>query len=320
MPAPTPSPLTILLHGGSGRLHPPGTPFPQQAAYARALAAAAQAGFAMLAAGGHSVVAVEASLRILEDSPLFNAGRGSVFSHAGFNEMDAAIMEGSTLRAGAVAGVRRIKNPISAARAVLERSAHVLLTGAGADEFALQAGLEIAAPAWFRTEERWQQLLALRQAEAQTSPSAPVPTPPAAKYGTVGAVALDQAGGLAAGTSTGGMLNKKFGRVGDSPLIGAGTYANHVCAVSGTGHGEFFIRYTVARDIAALMEYGGLSVQEAAHQVIHEKVAPAGGKGGVIALDAQGNLAMPHSTEGLFWASVRADGRTETNVCNMIIE
>jgi beta-aspartyl-peptidase (threonine type) len=292
-------------------LHPPGTPFPRQAAYARTLGEAARAGFDVLSAGGSGVDAIETSLRQLEDSPLFNAGRGSVFSHAGINEMDAALMDGATLLAGAVAGVRTVKNPISAARAVLERSAHVLLTGAGADEFAAIAGLEIVPPAWFRTEERWQQWQALQQAEASV---------PAPKYGTVGAVALDRAGRLAAGTSTGGMLNKKFGRVGDSPLIGAGTYANHLCAVSGTGHGEFFIRHAVAHDIAALMEYKGLSVQEAAQLVIHHKVAPAGGLGGVIALDRQGNVAMPYSTGGLFWALASADGRTETNVCNMVIE
>ena len=305
--------ITLLLHGGSGRLHPAGTPFPQEAEYKRTLAAAAQAGFAVLAGGGHSLLAVEASLRLLEDSPLFNAGRGSVFSHAGVNEMDAALMDGATLRAGAVAGVRTVRNPITAARAVLERSAHVLLTGAGADEFAAEMGLETAPPEWFRTEERWQQFQALPAADTR-----PAALPP--KYGTVGAVALDQAGHLAAGTSTGGMLNKRYGRVGDSPLIGAGTYANHVCAVSGTGHGEFFIRHAVAHDIAALMEYRGLDVEAAAHQVIHDKVAPAGGLGGVIVLDAHGRVAMPHSTEGLFWALARAHGPVETNVCHMIVE
>ncbi|MDF7814767.1 isoaspartyl peptidase/L-asparaginase [Hymenobacter sp. YC55] len=319
MPLTSSLPCTLLLHGGSGRLHPAGTPFPQQTAYTDALTEAAQAGYAVLSKGGTSVEAVEASLRILEDSPLFNAGRGSVFSHAGVNEMDAALMDGATLRAGAVAGVRTVRNPISAARAVMERSSHVLLTGAGADEFAAEMGLATAAPEWFRVEARWQQWQALQQAEALAQAPSPsnLSTP---KYGTVGAVALDQAGHLAAGTSTGGMLNKKYGRVGDSPLIGAGTYANHVCAVSGTGHGEFFIRHAVAHDIAALTEYRGLSVQQAAELVIHHKVAPAGGRGGVIVLDAQGNVAMPYSTEGMFWALVRADGRVETNICNMVIE
>jgi beta-aspartyl-peptidase (threonine type) len=315
MPSDAVSPFTILLHGGSGRLHPPGTPFGQEAAYAQALSQAAQAGYGVLARGGSSLEAVETSLKLLEDSPLFNAGRGSVFSHAGFNEMDAALMDGATLRAGAVAGVRTVKNPIAAARAVMERSSHVLLTGAGADQFSREAGLQTAPASWFRVEERWQQLQALLQ-----PPEPDAPAQPEAKYGTVGAVALDQTGRLAAGTSTGGMLNKKYGRVGDSPLIGAGTYANHVCAVSGTGHGEFFIRHTVARDIAALMEYRGLSVQEAAAVVIHQKVASAGGKGGVIALDYRGGLAMPHSTEGMFWAFQSADGRVGTNVCNMVIE
>ncbi|GAC1367051.1 MAG: isoaspartyl peptidase/L-asparaginase [Hymenobacter sp.] len=313
------APYTLLLHGGSGRLHPADAPFALRPAYSRTLAEAAQAGYAVLARGGPSLDAVETSLKMLEDSPLFNAGRGSVFSHAGVNEMDAALMDGATLRAGAVAGVRTVKNPISAARAVMERSAHVLLTGAGADEFAAEAGLETAPPAWFRTEERWHQFQALRQAEA-AAPAAPLPGPTSPKYGTVGAVALDQAGHLAAGTSTGGMLNKKYSRVGDSPLIGAGTYANGLCAVSGTGHGEFFIRHAVAHDIAALLEYRGISVGEAARLVIQQKVAPAGGQGGVIALDALGNFATPHNTEGLFLACVSADGRAEIHVCNMIIE
>ncbi len=311
MTNPAPPLFTILLHGGSGRLHPSGTPFPREAAYSQALTQATAAGYAVLAAGGSSLAAVEASLRLLEDCPLFNAGRGAVFSHAGLNELDAALMDGATRRAGAVAGVRTVRNPISAARAVLERSPHVLLTGAGADEFAAEIGLEIVAPAWFRTEERWRQFEALQAGNAAR---------PGTKYGTVGAVALDQAGRLAAGTSTGGMLNKRYGRVGDSPLIGAGTYANEFCAVSGTGHGEFFIRYCVAHDIAALVEYRGLSVRAAAELVVHQKVAPAGGLGGVIALDAQGNVAMPHSTEGLFWSYRRADGRAATNVCNMVIE
>ena len=316
MPPKASAPFTILLHGGSGRLHPAEVPFALEAAYTRTLSEAARAGYDVLARGGSSVDAVETSLRQLEDSPLFNAGRGSVFSHDGHNEMDAAIMAGAHLMAGAVAGVRTIKNPISAARAVMERSAHVLLTGAGADQFAAGVGLETAPAAWFRTEERWQQIQALLQGENASETPATENT----KYGTVGAVALDQAGNLSAGTSTGGMLNKRFGRVGDSPLIGAGTYANHVCAVSGTGHGEFFIRHAVAHDIAALMEYRSLSVAEAARVVIHEKVTPAGGKGGVIALDAHGNMAMPHSTEGLFWAFVHSDGRAETNVCNMVVE
>ncbi|WP_426059273.1 isoaspartyl peptidase/L-asparaginase family protein [Hymenobacter sp. B1770] len=314
-----PFPFTLLLHGGSGRLYPAGAPFLKEEDYKEALAAASRAGFAVLAKGGSSVAAVETSLKVLEDSPLFNAGRGSVFSHAGANEMDAAIMNGFTLMAGAVAGVRTVKNPISAARAVMETSPHVLLTGVGADEFSATSGLETAPASWFHTDERWQQLQVLKEAELRHLSHAQT-LPQSSKYGTVGAVALDQAGRLAAGTSTGGMLNKRFGRVGDSPLIGAGTYANHVCAVSGTGHGEFFIRHAVAHDIAALMEYKGLTVQEAADLVIHQKVAAAGGKGGVIALDSRGNVAKPHSTEGLFWALASADGRQEINVCNMVIE
>ncbi|WP_317175212.1 isoaspartyl peptidase/L-asparaginase family protein [Hymenobacter qilianensis] len=306
MPSPSFYPATLLLHGGSGRLHPPGTPFPQQAAYTRTLSEAAHAGYAVLTSGGTSLDAVETSLQLLEDSPLFNAGRGSVFSRAGVNEMDAALMDGATLRAGAVAGVRTVKNPITAARAVLERSPYVLLTGAGADEFAAHMGLETAPAAWFRTEERWQQWQALQGGAAPGSTRWDVDLP-ATKYGTVGAVALDQAGHLAAGTSTGGMLNKAYGRVGDSPLIGAGTYANHGCAVSGTGHGEYFIRHAVAHDIAAIVEYTGLGVQEAAQQVI-DKVARAGGEGALLPSTGRGTQRCPTARRGCFgpWSAPMA--------------
>jgi beta-aspartyl-peptidase (threonine type) len=260
------------------------------------------------------VLAVEAAIKILEDSPLFNAGRGAVYSNDEIVELDASIMHGAALKAGSVAGVKTIKNPITAARLVMETSEHVMMTGSGAEKFANKNNLEIVDPSYFKTEDRWNQIVALKESESLLNE-----IPNSSKFGTVGAVALDVFGNLAAGTSTGGMLNKRYGRVGDSPIIGAGTYANHVCAVSGTGHGEYFIRHTIARDIAALMEYKGLTVAQASQQMI-DKVTQAGGIGGVIALDSSGNFAMPHSTEGMFWAYITSDGKTEVNVCNMIIE
>ena len=309
------APIAIVIHGGSGRLYKEEMPPEKELAYKQALKEAVQAGYAVLKKGGSAVAAVEASVCMLEDSPLFNAGKGAVFSSEGLNELDAAVMDGRTMKAGAVAGTRTIRNPITAARAVMEKSAHVMLTGSGADAFAAASGLELVKPSYFRVEERWEQIQQIKQAEAskagESSPS---------KYGTVGAVALDASGNLAAGTSTGGMLNKKWGRIGDTPIIGGGTYANGVCAVSCTGYGEFFIRYTAARDIAALMEYKNLSVEEATNEVLFNKVTKAGGVGGVIALDVKGNQATPHSTEGMFWASMQEDGTCQVNVCHMIIE
>jgi beta-aspartyl-peptidase (threonine type) len=245
---------------------------------------------------------------------LFNAAHGAVYSNDEIIELDASIMDGSAFKAGSVAGVKTIKNPISAARMVMENSEHVMMTGSGAEKFAENNGLEIVHPSYFKTEERWNQIVELKRAE-----SLAIINSNTAKFGTVGAVALDAFGNLAAGTSTGGMLNKKFGRVGDSPIIGAGTYANHICAVSGTGHGEYFIRHTVARDIAALLEYREMTVADASKHII-DKVTQAGGIGGVIALDSNGIFAMPHSTEGMFWAYITSTGESEVNVCNMVIE
>jgi beta-aspartyl-peptidase (threonine type) len=309
------SPFAIVIHGGSGRLFKEAMPPEKEEAYKNALKEAVQAGYAVLKEGGSAIAAVEISIKVLEDSPLFNAGKGAVFSSEGHNELDAAVMEGKTMRAGAVAGTRIIKNPITAARAVMENSAHVMLTGPGADAFAAASGLQVVDPSYFKVEERWKQIEQIKQEEAMQRQGRE-----SSKYGTVGAVALDASGNLAAGTSTGGMLNKKWGRIGDTPVIGAGTYANQVCAVSCTGHGEFFIRYTAAHDIAALMEYKNLSVEEATHEVLFNKVTKAGGVGGVIALDTKGNRATPHSTEGMFWASMQKDGTCHINVCHMIIE
>src|SRR5205823_9925478 len=250
--------------------------------------------------GGSSVDAVEASIRILEDSPLFNAGKGAVFTHEGKNELDAAIMDGKTMKAGAVAAVTIIKNPISAARAVMEKSPHVMLIGRGAELFATKMGLDIVDPSYFWTERRWKAL----QQELLKEGSAPD-----SKHGTVGCVALDRDGNLAAGTSTGGTTNKQFGRVGDTPIIGAGTYAsNDSVAVSCTGAGEFFIRWTVAHDIAALVQYKGMTVEQAGNEVIHKKLDPVKGDGGAIVLDRNGNFALPFNTEGMYRGWIGDDG------------
>jgi L-asparaginase / beta-aspartyl-peptidase len=308
------APLALIIHGGSGRLYKDILPAEKEEAYTNTLKAAVQAGYTILEEGGSSLAAVEASIRILEDSPLFNAGKGAVYNSNSIIELDAAIMDGNSMKAGSVTGVSTVRNPISAARAVLEKSDHVMLSGAGADEFATTTGLDIVDPTYFRVEERWEQIQKIKREEISAEAGNQH------KYGTVGAVALDAAGHLAAGTSTGGMLNKKWGRIGDTPVIGAGTYANGVGAISCTGYGEYFIRYTAARDIAALMEYKNLSAEEAAREVVFNKISKAGGAGGVIVLDAKGNPAIAHSTEGMFWAIMSPGKPLQVNACHMIIE
>jgi beta-aspartyl-peptidase (threonine type) len=292
----------------------------QEAAYRSTLEKAVQSGYHVLLAGGSSLDAVESSIRILEDSPLFNAGKGAVFTSLGTNELDASIMEGNTLMGGAVAGVRHIKNPISLARLVMTRSPHVLLAGDGAEAFATEQGIELVEPQYFFTERRWQELQKAREAEQlKRSPGAQqgklLPfRPPFAKYGTVGAVALDSSGNLAAGTSTGGLTNKRPGRIGDSPILGAGTYANNrTCAVSATGQGEYFIRLAVAYDVSVLMEYKGLSVSDAANQAL-EKLTRLGGSGGIIVLDKHGNIAAPYNTSGMLRAYVGADRKVVVKI------
>jgi len=290
----------LVIHGGAGTITRASMSAEAEAQYRAGLEQALKAGHAILAKGGSSVDAVEAAIRVMEDNPLFNAGKGAVFTHEGKNELDAAIMDGRTKAAGSVAGVTIIRNPITAARAVMEKSKHVMMVGRGAELFATKMGLEIVDPSYFWTERRWKSLQNEMLKESQN---------PDKKFGTVGAVAVDANGNLAAGTSTGGMTNKQFGRVGDAPIIGAGTYAdNESCAVSATGHGEFFIRWTVAYDIAALMKYRGMSVTDAANEVIHKKLAPVKGEGGVIALDAKGNFAMPFNSEGMYRGWIGADG------------
>lgn len=293
----------IVIHGGAGNINPENIGPERAAAIEAKLAEALEAGQGVLESGGSSLDAVEVSIRILEDSPLFNAGKGAVFNHEGRNELDASIMDGSTLNAGGVTGVGDIKNPISAARAVMEESPHVLMMGKGASVFAAENGVEIVDSGYFHTEKRWNDLQKLLEKEEIE------------KYGTVGCVALDKNGNLAAGTSTGGMTNKKFGRIGDSPIIGAGNYANNnSCAVSGTGHGEYFMRYMVGHDISALMQYGGLPVDEAARQVVHEKLLPAGGKGGVICVDRYGNIAMEYNSTGMLRAWADSEGNKGVRV------
>jgi len=303
------APVTLVIHGGAGTITRGDMTPELEAGYRSTLEAALRTGHKLLKEGRSSVDAVEATIRVMEDSPLFNAGKGAVFTHNGTNELDAAIMDGRTMKAGAVAGVTIIRNPISAARAVLERSPHVMLIGKGAELFATAQGLEIVDPSYFWTERRWKQLQkALVEASAPKTGEVH-PAGVDRKFGTVGAVALDAAGHLAAGTSTGGITDKMYGRVGDTPVIGAGTYANdQSCAVSATGHGEFFIRYTAARDIAARMEFAHMSVEDAARQVVMRTLNDAGGAGGVIALDRKGNYAMPFNTAGMYRGVIGADG------------
>ncbi|MBE0639969.1 MAG: isoaspartyl peptidase/L-asparaginase, partial [Bacteroidales bacterium] len=272
----------IVVHGGAGFMNPENLTEEKQAEYNERLAAALLAGGEILENGGSGLDAVEAAIRLLEDCPLFNAGRGAVFNADGVNELDASIMDGKTLNAGAVANVTTIKNPISAARKVMDKSPHVMLIKQGAEKFAQEQGLEIVDPSWFFTQESWDALQKAKESEFKE------------KSGTVGCVALDKNGNIAAGTSTGGMTNKKFGRVGDSPVIGAGTYAdNKTCGVSATGHGEFFIRNVVAYDISARMKYLNEPLETAANDIINNKLKAMGANGGVIAMDKNGNIAMP---------------------------
>lgn len=295
----------IVIHGGAGTILRSSMTPQKEKAYRDGLQQALEAAYAKWKAGAPGLDAVEAAIKVLEDNPLFNAGKGAVFTHEGKNELDASIMNGKTLQAGAVAGVTTIKHPISAARAVMEKSQHVMMAGRGAEQFAKEAGLEIVDPSYFRTEERWKGLQhALKQDSLKAAHKVDN------KFGTVGCVVLDKTGALAAGTSTGGMTNKKYGRIGDSPIIGAGTYANGTVGVSCTGWGEFFIRSVVAYDLAAMMEYKGLSVEEAGKAVI-EKLARLGGDGGLIALDKNGHMTMPFNTAGMYRAAMTSEGKME---------
>ncbi|WP_316756638.1 isoaspartyl peptidase/L-asparaginase [Pedobacter aquatilis] len=312
----------MVIHGGAGTILKKNMTPEKEAAYIAVLTQALKAGYAKIQEGKTSLDAVEATIHVLENDPHFNAGKGAVFTHDGRNELDAAIMDGKTQMAGAVAGVTTVKNPISAARAVMEKSEHVMMVGAGADQFAKEAGLEIVDPKYYWTKERWD---GLQQAIKEDSTKAVLDHGSKKsellgsknhdyKFGTVGCVALDKAGNLAAGTSTGGMTNKKYGRVGDAPIIGAGTYCNNETAgISCTGWGEFYIRNVVAKTISDLMEYKGLSVAEAS-KIALDKVGKMGGDGGLIALDRKGNVAMPFNTEGMYRGAITADGKIEVSI------
>ncbi len=289
----------------------------REAAYRAALEEALRAGYAVIAGGGSALDAITAAIPLLEDAPLFNAGKGAVFTSEEAVELDASIMDGATLEAGAVAGVRHLKNPVLAARLVMEASPHVMLTGDGAEAFARRHGLEEVPNDYFHTDERRDALRRVQERERSERGDASTPSAPEAwqMTGTVGAVALDRAGHLAAATSTGGMTNKRWGRVGDAPIIGAGTYADdRTCAVSATGHGEYFIRLAVAHDVSARMMYLGETVEEAADAVIHGRLDALGGTGGVIALDAAGNVAMPFNTPGMFRGTVDAEGNVTVEI------
>ncbi len=296
----------MAIHGGAGVITKANMSDEREAAYLASMHKALDIGEKILKEGGSAIDAVVATVISMEDDSLFNAGRGSVFTHEGINEMDASIMDGTDLNAGAVGGVTNLKNPILAARAVLEASDHVMLSGKGAEQFAVEQGLETVDGSYFRTGRRWKSLQNLLKEDPESTELDHADS----KHGTVGAVALDRHGNLAAATSTGGMTNKKYNRIGDSPIIGAGTYANNqTCAVSSTGHGEYFIRYAVAHAISAQMEYGDKTLSEAGDHVIHKQLVDAGGTGGVISVDKYGNVHMPFNTEGMYRGYITPDQR-----------
>jgi L-asparaginase / beta-aspartyl-peptidase len=301
----------LVIHGGAGTIERSKMTPEGEREYGAGLERALAAGYEILKGGGSSLDATEAAVRVLEDDPHFNAGKGAVFTSAGTNEMDAAIMDGSTLRAGTVASLKHIKNPVSLARLVMEKSGHVMMDGEGAEAFAKENGVELVDQKYFFTQERWDALQKIKAAEKSRDGSGEKKfiITDQDRHGTVGAVALDQQGNLAAATSTGGTTNKRAGRIGDSPIIGGGTYANNAtCAISATGDGEYFIRATVAHDISALMEYRGMKLDEAAQTVL-DKVAKLGGTGGLIAIDGKGNMALPFNTSGMYRGHVDSAGK-----------
>ncbi len=317
--------LGFVIHGGAGVITKGSITPEKEKEYRAKLEEAVTAGYKALQDGKNGLDAVEIAIRILEDSPLFNAGKGAVFTADGKNELDASIMDGKGLRAGAVAGLHRVKNPISLARKVMENSPHVMMVGDGAEKFAKEQGIELVSPKYFWTQNRWDSLQKIikeekektklkkvsanKSTENQPQSAFRIPKSAIERYGTVGAVALDKDGNLAAGTSTGGMTYKKFGRVGDAPIIGAGTFAdNNTCAVSATGWGEYFIRLGVARDISTQMEYRGLPIQNAADTVL-EKVKNLGGDGGVVSIDRFGNIGISFNSEGMYRAYINSEGK-----------
>ncbi len=316
--------FAIIIHGGAGTILKKNMTPEREAAYKAKLEEAIRVGYEILKDGGTSLDAVQKTINVMEDSPLFNAGKGAVFTNAETNELDASIMDGSTLNAGASAGTTNVRNPIDLARVIMEKSPHVMMAGQGAETYAEEQGLTIVDPSYFYTERRLESLKRVKEREAKKEKN--IDTESAyidfydadiknAKFGTVGCAALDKNGNLAAGTSTGGMTNKRYGRVGDAPLIGAGTYANNnSCAVSSTGWGEYFIRAMVAHDISALMQYKGLSLKEAAQEVIQNKVPELGGDGGIIAVDKDGNMVAEFNTAGMYRATMNDKGEIEIGI------
>lgn len=307
--------FTLVIHGGAGNITPAIMNKEQETQYHEGLKEALDKGYDVLRHGGAAMDAVVMAISTLEDNPLFNAGRGAVFTKKGINEMDAAVMDGSNLAAGAIAGVRNIKNPIKLAREVMLHSGHVFLSGSGAGEFALNQGIEMATDEYLFNKSRYDQWIEIRDSDfyqldhKEDNLKGPLPNTDH-KFGTVGAVACDEHGNIAGGTSTGGMTNKRFGRIGDSPVIGAGTYANNkTCAISCTGHGEYFLRAVVAHDVSCIMEYKGLSLQEACAMVIKDKLKKMGGEGGLIAVDAKGNYDFCFNSAGMYRGMRNSEGK-----------
>lgn len=330
MEKPTTPPIAIAIHGGAGTILKANLSPELEQQYHAKLRDALNAGHTVLTAGGASVDAVQAAIAVMEDSPLFNAGKGAVFTYDGHNEMDASIMEGRHLNAGAVAGVSHIKNPIRAAAAVMNQSPHVMLSGQGAEQFAKSVDLTLINPEYFYTERRWRQLQKIQREQPEkpalsehTSDQANAGEhwPDDKKFGTVGAVALDKNGDLAAGTSTGGMTNKRYGRIGDSPIIGAGTYAdNKACAISATGHGEYFIRAAVAHDICARVLYQAIGLQQAADAVIQKKLVAMGGDGGIVGLSPTGDIVFSFNSTGMYRGSIDTNGKVYTAIFRQKID
>lgn len=308
----------LVIHGGAGTILKENMTPEKEAAYKKALTLALKTGDSILANGGKAIEAVVAAIKVMEDSPLFNAGKGAVFTNEGKNELDASIMDGSDLKAGAVAGVTNIKNPITAALAVMQKSEHVMMAGKGAEKFAAKAGCKIVDPSYFFTKERWESLQKAKQKDASKMDSSNASISRSFKdykYGTVGCAALDSYGNIAAGTSTGGMTNKKFGRIGDAPIIGSGTYAdNTTCAISCTGWGEYFIRLSIAKAVSDRMELKGISLQEAANEMIYKKLPALGGDGGLIGIDKQGNIIMAFCTPGMYRGFINLKGEMDVKI------
>lgn len=302
--------VAIAIHGGAGTITRANMTAEKEAAYRAKLEEALKTGHRILAEGGTSMDACIAAVKVMEDSPLFNAGVGAVYTADEKHELDAAVMDGATLKAGAVAAVTRIRNPIELAKLVMDKSEHVLLAGQGAEQFAQEQGVELVPNSYFDTPRRLEEL----RKKKNEKPTSTAPTTAPDNHGTVGAVALDKHGNLAAATSTGGMTNKRFGRVGDTPLIGAGTWAdNETCGVSATGHGEYLMRLVIAHELSSMMRYGKMSLREAASAAI-QRLTKLGGTGGLIAIDRQGNIAMPFNTEGMYRGSIDSEGRTTIEI------